>query len=175
MDLPWVNACWLLLARRFGRFSWSWFFFYNLSICGRIDIWWKSFSISHGFVTLGIGVIRACLCKVGYRHWLILHMIMSCITGARSSEQYWSIHAGMSSTPVAFLGFKWLDDSWFSQFKVVKGCILKRVINFIHVYLILISQNCLGFGKNKLQFFSCLLDFMQFQGCWTKLQTFDLW
>ena len=32
---------------------------------------------------------------------------MSCITNARSSEQYLSIHAGISSTPVAFLGFKW--------------------------------------------------------------------
>ena len=66
----------------------------------------KSLSMSFGGLTLGTGVTRVCLYADEYLHWIILaQIILSCTTGASSSQYRLSTHPGIMSDPVAFLGF----------------------------------------------------------------------
>ena len=88
VDLPSVKPCWVLLNKISDLFSSHWCLSCNLAIWGRMDTCRKSFSISLGQLTLGIGVIRACLYDTGNFHSLILQQIMSWTTGANSS---WSV------------------------------------------------------------------------------------
>ena len=65
----------------------------------------KSLSMSFGGLTMGTGVTRVCLYVDEYLHWIILAQIISCTTGASSSQYRLSTHPGIMSDPVAFLGF----------------------------------------------------------------------
>ena len=56
-----VKACWFFLILILSLFSLSWIFTRTLAICGKTEIWRKSVSMSLGGLTLGTGVISACL------------------------------------------------------------------------------------------------------------------
>ena len=114
VDFPLVKGRWVLLSKISDLFRSNWFFSCSLAIWGRMATCRKSFWISLGQLTLGIGVIRACLYANGNLHSLVLQQIMSFTAEANQSSKRLSSHAGVPLAPVAFLGLRCLseDSNW---------------------------------------------------------------